>query len=384
MAVSWALLADTVPLYSLYALLFGHVGLSSAAISGLFVFWSLVAVSCEIPSGALADQFSRRGALIAAGVLQASGYALWVSWPALPSFAAGFALWGIAGSLVSGALEALLYDGLAEVGAQAHFGTVLGRITAAQLIAQIPAAVAASVLYSVGGFALAGWVSVGCCLTAALFAARLPEPPRTNLLPRDGARGESAAGYWSTVHDGMRQVGANAAVRAAVLAVALVAGIDAIDEYFPLLVQHWGVPTGLNPIVVLAIPLAGAAGAAMGGSVSAGRSGRLAALLAVSASLLAAAGLFAHPLSVVAVAAFYALYRWVLIVIEARLQAVIVTSARATVTSVAAVGVEVGSLALFASWALGGVMLVAAELALIAAVLPRLLRRTGSSPDAVS
>jgi MFS family permease len=73
--VGWALLADVVPLYPLYALLFADTGMSGAQISALFAIWSAVGVIAEVPSGALADRFSRRACLVAAGVLQACGYA---------------------------------------------------------------------------------------------------------------------------------------------------------------------------------------------------------------------------------------------------------------------------------------------------------------------
>ena len=125
--LGWALLADAVPLYPLYALLFADSGLSGAQISALFAIWSAVGLVAEVPSGALADRFGRRAALVAAGVLQAVGYALWIGAArTFAGFAAGFVLWGLGGSLVSGAREALLYDGLAAVGAEACYARVNG------------------------------------------------------------------------------------------------------------------------------------------------------------------------------------------------------------------------------------------------------------------
>ena len=97
-----------MPLYEFYALLFADNGLSDAQISALFVVWSIVGLLAEVPSGALADRFSPRLALMAAGVLQAAGYAVWLLMPGFAGYAAGFVLWGIGGSLVSGAFEALL------------------------------------------------------------------------------------------------------------------------------------------------------------------------------------------------------------------------------------------------------------------------------------
>lgn len=85
-----------MPLYAVYALLFADTGLSDAKISVLFMLWSTTAIVAEVPSGALADRFSRRAALIASSLFQAVGFLLWIVLPGFVSFAAGFILWGAA------------------------------------------------------------------------------------------------------------------------------------------------------------------------------------------------------------------------------------------------------------------------------------------------
>lgn len=70
-----------MPLYPLYALLFADNGLSDAEISVLFAIWSMVGMVAEVPSGAVADRFSRRYALMASGVMQGAGYAVWILSP---------------------------------------------------------------------------------------------------------------------------------------------------------------------------------------------------------------------------------------------------------------------------------------------------------------
>ena len=173
--LGWALLADAVPLYRRTR---GcrRSGLSDAQISALFAIWSAVALVAEVRSGALADRFGRRSALVGAGVRQAAGYAAWAGWPTFAGFAAGFVLWGLGGTLVSGAQEALLYDGLVAVGAEAEYPRINGWVHAAVLLAGLPAAIAATALFAGGGFELVGWVSVGVCLGAAALAGRLPSP----------------------------------------------------------------------------------------------------------------------------------------------------------------------------------------------------------------
>jgi hypothetical protein len=100
----------------------------------------------------------------------------------------------------------------------------------------------------------------------------------------------------------------------------------------------------------------------------------LGGLLTAAAALLATAAVLARPFALVAVAAFYGLYRAVLVVAEARLQDRIRGRHRATITSVAAVGVEVAALAVFAGWAIGGALAIAVLVLAAVPVLAAALR----------
>jgi MFS family permease len=355
--------------------------LSDGQISTLFLIWSAVGIVAEVPTGALADRFSRRGALVAAGVLQAAGYVLWIAFPGYAAFAAGFVLWGLGGSIGSGALEALLYDGLASVGAEDHYPRVYGRVRAAGLLSQLPSAAAATVLFSTGGYALVGWVSVGCCLAAAALASRLPDarPDSTSPVPTPGPTDEEAGadperGYLEILRAGLTETVRRPAVRAAVVAAAVLGSLDSLEEYFPLLAKDWGVSTSAVPLAMLGIPLVGAAGAALGGRAGGARPGTLAALLTSAVLIFAAAAEFHRPLSVAGIALAYGLYQLVLVVADARLQRRIEGPARATVTSVASLGTDLAGILLYGAWALGLPVVVAAMALAMAAALPRLLR----------
>jgi predicted MFS family arabinose efflux permease len=355
--VGWAALSELVPYYPLYALLFLDTGLSDAQISVLFAIWSVTALVTEVPAGALADRWSRRGAVVLASVLQAAAFVVWTAAPEFWAFALGFVIWGVGGALVSGASEALVHDELAAVGAEGSFGRVYGWMTAAELLVQVPTAFAASALFALGGYPLVGWASVAICLAAAGLATRFPEAPR---LTDDG---EDAPPLRAGVVEALRRP----VLRLAVPAVAVIGGLDAVEEYFPVLAADRGVPVATVPVAVLGIALAGAAGAALGG-LAAGLSSRALPLLlgAAGACLLVAAVSPAVPALVLA-ALFYALYLAVLVAAEAELQARITGPYRATITSVAGLGIELAALLVFAAWALGGVVAVAV---LVLAVVP--------------
>ncbi|WP_436498052.1 MFS transporter [Actinokineospora sp. HUAS TT18] len=369
------MLTYLVPIYPLYAVLFSDTGLSGAEISALFLIWSTVAILAEVPLGALADRFSRRSALVAASLLQAVGYVVWVTLPGFAGFAVGFVLWGLGGALESGAFDALLYDGLAAHGEESRFAQVNGRVTALNLVTEIPTAGLATLLFHVGGYQLAGWVSVGVCLAAAGVAWLFPEPPREE---------DGDLGYVDLLRAGVREAARSVHVRHAVIVVALLGGLDAFEEYFPLMAQDWGVPSGWVPVAMAAIPLAGAAGASLGGFANRLTTVTLALVLGAAVLVLVFSGVLRAPVGLVAVAVFYGLYRLVLVVGEARLQDTIEGPARATVTSVAEIGVEVSAVALYGAWAVGEVFGVAALVAFVALLLPRWLRaRSALAADQV-
>jgi MFS family permease len=350
--VGWAALSELVPYYPLYALLFLDTGLSEAQVSFLFALWSVTALLTEVPAGVLADRWSRRKVLAVAGALQAAAFAVWTAAPGFPSFAAGFIVWGVSGALVSGTSEALVYDGLAALGAQESYVRINGWMTAAELGIQAPTALAASGLFALGGYGLVGWVSAGVCLAAGLLALRFPEAPRS---PEDDE---------APLRTGVLESLRSPALRLVVPAVALVGGLDAVEEYFPILAGDHGVPAAAVPGAVLGISLAGAAGAAVGSRV---RRFPVPIALAVAGLCLAAAAVVPGPAALVAAAVFYGLYLAALVVAEARLQDRITGPYRATITSVAGLGIEVASLLVFAAWARGGVGAVAV---LVLAVVP--------------
>ncbi|HYH24383.1 MAG TPA: MFS transporter, partial [Blastococcus sp.] len=77
-------------------------------------------------------------------------------------------------------------------------------------------------------------------------------------------------------------------------------------------------------------------------------------LLAGAGLGLLAAAVAAAPVALATLAGAYGLYLGVLVAAEAELQRRITGPYRATITSVAGVGIELSSLLVFTAWALGG------------------------------
>ncbi|MCI3277388.1 MFS transporter [Streptomyces cylindrosporus] len=336
----YAFLDDFVLLYPVYALLFSDTGLSVQQISSLFALWSLTGVVLEVPSGAWADAVSRRLLLWLGPLLTAVGFALWVLVPSYWAFALGFVLWGTRGALVSGALEALVYEELDRLGAADRYAHVMGRAHAAGLVAVMAATGLAGPVFAWGGYPAIGAASVLVCLASAATATRFPE--------HRGPAGEGGESWAATLRAGLVEVRRERSVRGAILLVPAVTAVwGALDEYTPLLVRDTGVAEAAVPYLLLVI-WAGATA----GSLPAGRCERLgrpglAWLLGGAAAALAVGAMGRTPVALGLVALAFGGFQLTTVLADARLQRRLDDSGRATVTSVAGLGTDLATVAVY-------------------------------------
>lgn len=120
---------DLIFAYPVYNLLFSRSGLSSSEISILLAWWALVAVVFEIPSGIIADKWSKKWLIVLAPVFKGLCYLLWASqeetfW----IFALGFFMWGLGSTLITGTYQSYVYDSMADENEENKFAKVLSRI----------------------------------------------------------------------------------------------------------------------------------------------------------------------------------------------------------------------------------------------------------------
>lgn len=324
-------------------MLFADAGLSTSQISTLFVMWSVVSFAFEVPSGALADAWSRRGLYAIGELLIAAGYAAWLIWPSYPGFAAGFVLWGIGGALASGTLEALVYDLAGD-----DYAKVTGRAGTAGILAMTAATLLAAPAFTAGGYRLVGIISVATVTLGGLLALRLPDPDRT----REDADDRTARSYRKLLVTGLREAAKSPRMILAVAVAALLPGFSALDEYLPLLAREKGAPTAAVPLLFALTALAMAGGSALAGSARAVATPLLAGSVVAAAALLAAGALIAHLAGMVAVAAAFGLLQFAMVRAETRLQDEITGPARSTVLSVSGFAAEVFAVVLYAWFAL--------------------------------
>ena len=366
--------------------------MSAAQISTLFVIWSTTAFVLEVPSGAWADTYSRRKLLVLGALLSGLGYAAWITLPSFAGFALGFVLWGTSSALISGTFEAFVYDELAARDRTDRYPSLLGRARSASFVMNLAATALATPLFNVGGYTLAGIVSVISCLAQAAVALSLPEAQPVETARDSDEPGARAAfaNYLHMLRSGVSEVLTSRLVRRAVALVALLGGFLAFDEYFPLLARETGAATSVVPLLIAGTVAAQAIGGALAGPVYKLPAAIFAVGLAATAMLIAGGSLSRSAWGFLPIAVGYGLMQLVIVVAESRLQDAISGPARATVTSVSGFFAEIFAVAVYAGFAVGSVwfsmsILVAGltiPVALTALVVPFALPAPRSSASA--
>jgi len=298
-----------------------------------------------VPSGAWADVVSRRSLLVLAAVLYSCCFLVWTLVPSFVAFAAGFLLWGASSAITSGAYEAYIFDHLAARAELTRYPTVIARAESGGLLLNLTATLGAAPLIELGGFPLVGWASVVVCAVLTGLALSLETDAE-----RTGASPGTGSGYLLTLRTGVTEALRVPPLRHAVLVAAMLPAFLAFDEYFPLLASDLGSAPSQIPLLIAGTVTAQALGALLAQRVPS----RIVAPSVATAGLAIAAGtLSGNPLGFVAIAVGYGLLQMAIVVAGIRLQQVMATSARATVTSVAGVLAEVGGMMLFLGVALG-------------------------------
>lgn len=117
---------DFALVYPVYLIYFRESGLDHVQVALLLAVWAGAVLILEVPSGIIADLWSRKGSVVIALLLKGGGFLVWHLQPGFAGFAAGFVLWGIQEALCSGTVDAMLYDALVLEGREQRFTRVSG------------------------------------------------------------------------------------------------------------------------------------------------------------------------------------------------------------------------------------------------------------------
>lgn len=123
------------------------IGFTPISIGVMAAAYSAVVPLLEVPSGVLADRWSRTGLLMLSVAALFAGTAIEGLSHSVTSYIGGATLLGVYFALGSGTVESMVYDTvLEETGHSAPFETWLGRVRAAESIALVISALAGGML----------------------------------------------------------------------------------------------------------------------------------------------------------------------------------------------------------------------------------------------
>ncbi|SIP87686.1 Major Facilitator Superfamily protein [Alkalispirochaeta americana] len=165
---------DLVLVYPVYVILFRESGLDYLQVSWLLAIWSVPVILLEVPSGMIADRWSRKWSLVIGMALKGTGFLVWHIRPDFPGFALGFIFWGLQEAINTGTTEALLYDALKSRNREARFVEIAGWGAAAARGAILLSLLGGGLLFAHSPSAVMLLSSLAMA-AAALCAATLPE-----------------------------------------------------------------------------------------------------------------------------------------------------------------------------------------------------------------
>jgi MFS family permease len=284
------------------------------------------------------------------------GFTSWTVWQTFAGFACGFVCWGLSSALMSGTFESLVYDELVERGEQQRYPTLIGWAHSTAMVANLAATASAAFLFSVGGYALVGWVSVGTAGLQGILAATLPVSHRARHATSREALAETeqaTSAYLRMLRTGLAEARHRPDVRRVLLLAAVMVGLTTYDEYFPLVARDHGVATETVPLLIAITVVGQVVGTALTGWSARFGSRTTGTVLGLGAVLVTIGVLVSPYAGFVAVGVGYGLANNAMLVGETRLQETITGPARATVTSVLGLLEEIVALACYVGFAIG-------------------------------
>jgi len=313
-------------IYPLYGVMFVAHGLTPFQVSLTLMAWAATGFALQIPSGVLADRWSRRWMLCAGQLVRVLGFLAWLLYPGFPGYLAGLMLWGVKSALTNGVFEALVYDELKAAGRPQDYARVMGGAWAVTASSILLASLAAAAVVRFG-YPLVLEASLAGGLACAASALALPRARRS--LPT------GRADYLSHLAQGFRYGLGHRLIPGviALLAVSQAFG-GGLEGFWPI----FGSKAGLSPARV-AVYVAAIAAAQALASANAHRLRRLPAaafhglFAAMGLALALAAGIF-QPWTVGLIVVLAGGFKLVDVNFDARLHDQIPSEMRATLAAV--------------------------------------------------
>jgi MFS family permease len=227
-----AFMSEFIVIYPFYVIMFGERGnVSAAGIGALLAIWLVVSVLSEVPTGVIADKFSKKWSLVLGRILQFATFAIWLAAPNFTGYLIGFIVWGIGEAFLSGAYQAYLYESLDQKNKQV-FGKIYSRSSAFTMMAYMAGSLVAFVIGP--HYALLLWLSMLVSLISLGITLSLPST-------RSQVEVEVRPKILATAFRAIRN---SPGLRHILIAAVIIAGLmGMLGEYLPAYYQQAGLPT---------------------------------------------------------------------------------------------------------------------------------------------
>lgn len=233
-----------IPIYALQGILLTRVGqLSVGQVGQLFGIWAIAALIATIPSGVLADYWSRRKTMIIGNGLRAIGFGVWLVWPTYAGYAIGFALWGIEIAFADGADAAYLHSELESKGKLASFAKYMGWTSALFWVGILSGYLVSAVLTLQNHKTLILLSSLSSLMSLLLLTIMAEHPYKKQLT------------YIKTLQAGLQKAWSSKLLLYICLVTSVIYIIlGVVEEYLPRVYSHVGLSdTSISLVVALTV-----------------------------------------------------------------------------------------------------------------------------------
>lgn len=236
---------DLIFIYAVEKLFFLSRGISLSQIGLLLFFWSAMTLVFEVPTGILADHWSRRKMLILSGIFFSIAYFTWIFANSFLIFLFGFVFRTLGGAFASGTLQAYVYDFLKLNHRENEFEKIWGRGNAFRTLGLGVAALLGGIFSQISYVFTLSASSISV-LTVSLIAFLWPEVPVFT--------STREVNYWHFFKDSLQTVWKNIyLLRIVIYTVTVFSVFGAIEEYNDVYLKFLGYP---NYIIGLIFALA--------------------------------------------------------------------------------------------------------------------------------
>lgn len=225
---------DFIFIYAAEKLFMLSRGLNLSQIGILLFLWSVMSLLFEVPTGALADHWSRRKMLFLSGLFYSICYAIWALSGSFWLFLLGFLFRTLGSTFASGTLQAYVYDYLKLNQREIDFEKIWGRGNAFRTLG-IGTAVFLGGFFSEISYSLTSALSSLSILSISLIAFIWPEIPPVTSTKEEG--------YWIFLRNSVKTIRNNGYLLRIVAFSGITLSIFAsLEEYNDVYLKFLGYP----------------------------------------------------------------------------------------------------------------------------------------------